>query len=311
MTMRAPFLGRFDPPSTSVQATICMVCACAFFAAATNIVRTVGADIHPFEIVFFRNFFGLVVFLPWFLRKGFQPLNKDKLGLFVGRAFFAFLAMLCWFSALTLMPLAEATALSFTAPLFATIAAVIFLNEVVRLRRWTATIVGLLGAMVIIRPDLGAIEFAALLVFASTAAWSIGYIFVKFLVRTESPDVVVTYNMLFLIPVSLIPALFVWQWPTPEQAGYLAGLAAAATIGNYLTVRAFSLVDATAVLPYDFLRLPFTALIAFLAFAEVPGLWTWIGAAIIFSSTVYITHREARVKRVRVVAEAKSTEHGI
>lgn len=311
MTMRAPFLGRFDPPSISMQATLYMVCACAAFAVATNLVRTVGADIHPFEIVFFRNLFGLVAFLPWFLRKGFQPLNKDKLGLFIGRSAFAFLAMLCWFSALTLMPLAEATALSFTAPLFATIAAVIFLNEVVRLRRWTATIVGLLGAMVIVRPDVGAIEFAALLVFASTVAWSMGYIFVKFLVRTESPDVVVTYNMLFLIPVSLIPAAFVWQWPTLEQTVYLAGLAAAATLGNYLTVRAFSLTDATAVLPYDFLRLPFTALIAFLTFGEVPGLWTWIGAAIIFSSTVYIAHRETRMKQDRTVTEAKSTEQGI
>ena len=117
------------------------------------------------------------------------------------------------------------------------------------------------------------------------------------LARTESAEAIVTYHTVMLLPVSLIPALFVWQWPTVEQLLWLVALGAFAQLGTFLVTRALALADASAIMPYDFIRLPFTALVGFVAFAEVPDTWTWVGAAIIFSSSFYIARREAQLRR--------------
>jgi S-adenosylmethionine uptake transporter len=108
---------------------------------------------------------------------------------------------------------------------------------------------------------------------------------------------IVAVNLLFLTPLALIPAVFVWTWPSWENLAWLAVMAGAATTANWLTVHAFSLADTTAVLPYDFMRLPFVAALAFLLFGEVPDLWTWVGAAVIFLSSFYIARREAQLRR--------------
>jgi drug/metabolite transporter (DMT)-like permease len=296
-------LQRYVPASENLRATLYMVGSCAVFALVTGIIRHIGSDIPTLELVFFRAFFGLLMMLPWFLRSGFGTLSTRRLGLYAVRGLLNGAAMAMWFFALTVMPLAEATALGFTAPLFVTIFAVIFLHEVVRLRRWTALGVGLVGTLIILRPDAEAIELAAVLVLVSSALFSVCVIILKRLATTEPSDAVVAYNILMMMLMSLIPAAFVWQWPTLNQLGWLVALGGLATFGNFLSVRSFRLADATAIMPYDFTRLPFTALVAFLAFSEIPDLWTWVGAAVIFASSVYIAHREARLRHAAVSAD--------
>ena len=260
-------------------------------------IRHVGTEISPFEVVFFRNLFGLLVFMPWFLRRGVALHRPRRINLYLARAVVGIFTMTSWFYAVTLIPLAEATALSFTTPLFATVAAVVMLHEIVRVRRWSATLVGFFGAMVILRPGAGMVEVPALLVLGSAASLSVSIVLIKLLSRTESAEAIVTYHTVMLLPVSLIPALFVWQWPTAEQLLWLLALGAFAQLGTFLVARALALADASAIMPYDFIRLPFTALVGFVAFAEVPDIWTWVGAAIIFSSSFYIARREAQLRR--------------
>ena len=293
----------YVPASKNVRAALYMVGSCAIFALVTGIIRHLGSEIHALELVFFRTFFGLLLMLPWFLRSGFGTLRTPRLGLYTVRGLLSTVAMTMWFFALTLMPLAEATALAFTAPLFITVFAVISLGEVMRLRRWTALGVGLIGTLIILRPGAGTIELAAVLVLVSSALISVSVIILKRLATTEPSDAVVAYNTLIMLLASLIPVAFVWQWPTLNQLGWLVALGGLATFGNFLSVRSLRLADATAIMPYDFTRLPFTALVAFLAFTEVPDLWTWVGAAVIFSSSVYIAHREARLRRGAVSSD--------
>ena len=274
-----------------------MIGSCAAFAAATGLIRHVGSEINPFEVVFFRNLFGLLVFVPWFLRRRVALHRPRRINLYLARAFVGIFTMTSWFYAVTLIPLAEATALSFTSPLFATVAAVVMLHEIVRFRRWSATLVGFFGAMVILRPSAGMVDLPAVLVLVSAASLSVSIVLIKLLSRTESAEATVTYHTVLLLPVSLIPALFVWQWPTAEQLLWLLALGAFAQLGTFLIARALALADASAIMPYDFIRLPFTALVGFVAFAEVPDMWTWVGAAIIFASSFYIARREAQLRR--------------
>ncbi len=281
------------PRSDPLRGALWMVSSCVFFAVLIALIRHLSATLHPLEIVFFRNLFGMLVMLPWLARHGLGTLRTRRLPLYGLRAFFGLIAMVAWFIAISRMNLADAVALSFTAPLFATVVAVFLLREVVRLRRWTAVGVGFVGAMIILRPGLEAISPAAILVLVSAGAMALAMILVKVLSRTEPVGAIVFYMVLMLTPASLIPALFVWRTPGLDELFWLVCVGGAATLGHLCMVRAFSLADATAVLPFDFVRLPIVALIGYVVFGQTLDAWTGVGAAIIIASSVYIAHREA------------------
>jgi drug/metabolite transporter (DMT)-like permease len=280
-----------------VRGALWMAAASVAFATMIILVRELTTTFDPLQVVFFRNAFGLIAMLPWLMGHGLGALRTRRLGLHALRATMGIVSMICWFTALSLMPLAQATALSFTAPIFTSVLAVIILGEVMRLRRWTATAVGLLGTLLIVRPGYGSFEPAALLALASAVLGACSPIFVKIMARTESTGAIVTYMVLFMTPLSLGPALLVWQTPDLAQLGFAALLGLAGTLGHLCLTRALANADATVVVPFDYLRLPAVALIAYLVFAEVPTLWTWIGGAIIAASSLYITLREAKLKR--------------
>ena len=271
-----------------------MFLSCIVFSITMSVIRHLSASIPPMELVFFRNFFGLLAIVPLFWRTGFAPLRTKRFGLHVLRGLATLVAMVCFFTAIAVVPLADAVALGFTTPLFVTIGAVIFLSETVRLRRWTATAVGFAGAMVL-RPGFTEVSVASLLLLLSAAAVACSVILIKILSRTESVPSIIAHMGLLVTPASLIPALFVWQWPTLEEFGWLVVLGTLATGGHFCVARALALADATAVMPIDFTKLPITALIAYVAFSEVADAWTWVGAAVIFGASIYIAHRESKV----------------
>lgn len=274
-----------------------MMLAAVCFASLNAILRLLTAGIPPLELVFFRNFAGLVFMLPWLFRHGLSGLKTDHHGLYFSRSFLGFLSMMMWFTALAAMPLAEATALSFTSPLFATIAAVLVLGEVVRVRRWSATLIGFLGAMIVLRPGIDSLYFAHLLVLGSSAIGGFNAVLVKQLTRTEPANAIVTYMTLYIMPISLIPALFVWVWPPLWTLPWMLVMGLVATIGHQATTRAFATVDASSLTPFDFARLPVSALLAYLAFGEVPDRFVWLGAAVIVAASAYIAHRESQLYR--------------
>ena len=289
-----------------VRAALWMAAASTAFAVMIILIRHLTATFDPLQVVFFRNFFGLIAMLPWLVGHGVGALRTQRLGLHALRATIGIVSMICWFTALSLMPLAQATALSFTAPIFTSVLAVIFLGEVMRLRRWTATAVGLLGTLIIVRPGYASVEPAALFAIASALLGAASPIFVKIMARTESTGAIVTYMVLFMTPISLVPALLVWQQPSLEEIGFAALLGLAGTLGHLCLTRALASADATVVVPFDYLRLPAVALIAYLVFAEVPAIWTWIGGAIIAASSVYMTLREAKLRREAATSESEA-----
>lgn len=258
-------------------------------------IRRLSGDLHPFEIAFFRNLLGLLFLVPLLARRR-AHLRTRQLGRHLARALLQLVSMLAFFTALSLAPLARVSAMSFTAPLFATIGAVVFLRERIHIRRVLALVVGFAGAMVVMRPTLH-VELGLLLVLFSSLIWSIALLVIKTLSRDDSSLTIALYMGLFLAPLSAVPAAFVWTWPAPGDYLWLALIGSAGTLYHLLTAQAFREADASMVLPADFTRLVWASLLGLFFFGEAPELTTWIGGALIFGSTTYIALREARLAR--------------
>ena len=280
-----------------MRATILMIVALFMFACMSVFIRLSTNSLPVVEVVFFRNALAVMLLMPLIMHTGWSSLRMNKPNLFFLRALINVGGMFAGFTALTLIPLAQVTALSFTGPLFITIGAVLFLGEVIRARRIAGIVVGFFGTLIILQPGFTEISFGAMTALASTLSIAMASLIVKKLTATETPEAIVTWMVVMQSPLALIPAISVWQWPTLEAWVYLWAMALTATIAHLCFTRAFRLVDITALQPLEFIKLPFTVFLAWIVFAEWPGLWTWVGGTVIFASTVYITQREAKAKK--------------
>lgn len=286
--------------SGNLRAIAIMAASTVAFVTMHAIVRHVSAGLHTFEVAFFRQFFGIFALLPWFIRYGAAPLRTQRLGLHAVRAAVNVVAMIAFYYALATTPLAQVSALAFSSPIFATIMAMLFLGEVVRLRRWIAILIGFAGVFIAFFPDLrssGTVSAGSISVLLSSATWAVALILIKMLSRTESSLTITAYMVILMVPMSLGPAIFVWQWPTPGEFGWLAAAGVSGTLGQFLVTQALKEGDTNVVMPFDFLKLIWAATLGFLWFGEVPDAFTWMGGAMIFSATTYIAIREHQLRR--------------
>jgi len=285
-------------PST-VRGTLLALTAMAIFPATHSAVRFLSSSIHPLEISFFRNFFGLMFMAPWFWRAGLHGLKTDKPHLHLIRAITGTSAITAWFWGLQLLPVADATALSFTAPFFITVLAALVLGEKVGWRRASAVAVGFAGAMVIVRPGFQAVNVGAFLVLGSSVFAASSITLMKLMSRSHSSEAIVAWMFLLMTPLSFVPALFVWTWPTLPELTLLLFIGAGATVSHLIWVKALSLVDASYLTNFEYSRLPYAALFGFLIFSEWPDLMTWVGAFIIIAAAAFVARREITQARDR------------
>jgi drug/metabolite transporter (DMT)-like permease len=274
----------------------------ALVTAATGsgmncLIRIASADLHPFEIAFFRNLFGFLSILPFALSQGPAALRPNRPGRVLAAALVNVFSMLSFFSAIALLPLDDMTALSFTTPLFQTVGAAFLLGEAVRRSRWLGSALGFLGVLIIARPGGDAFGTGSILVLFGASAYAAVSLMIKSVSASESPLTVVLWVSGSMSLMSLPAAASVWVIPSAGLLVMLAAIGAMGTIGWFAFAKAFKFADASAIAPYDFMRLPFIAVPAYLVFGEVPDLWTWIGAAIIFGASLGVTHFEARAHR--------------
>lgn len=286
------------PPRTAhTRAALLMLGSTVFFALMALTIRLASQSLHTYEIAFFRNFFGLLALLPLLRRSGMAVLKTQQLPRYLLRSAIGVVSMLCGFWAIGHLPLAQAISLSYSTPLFVTIAAAIFLHEQVRLRRWTAVIVGFIGVLVIVRPGSASFTPGLLVALSAAVLSGIVAIQIKQLSRVDSADTIVLYTYLFWVPISLVPALFVWQWPQGIAWVWAVGAGILGTGGQLLWTRALKLGDVSALTPISFMQLPIVATAGWLLFGEEISHWTLIGAGIIFAANAYIAHREAQLAR--------------
>ena len=276
-----------------LAAVLLMLAASLTLASMHGSVRFVSAGLHPFEIAFFRNVFGFCVLIPWLARIGVAAFATRKLPLHLVRGVLNGGSMLMWFLGLSLIPLAEATALSLASPLIATAGAILFLGEPVRGHRWLGLGLGVAGMLTILRPGFEEIGLGAAAVLLSAVLVTASKLIAKTLTRTESPTAIVAWLTLLMIPVTAVPAAFVWQTPTGLQLLMLLGIGALGSCGHLCLVHAYRLADVGLVEPLVFFRLVWAALLGFLIFAEIPDAWVWIGGLLIVAATTWLARREA------------------
>ncbi len=277
---------------SAVRGIMYMLAATLIASCMNSAARHVSQTVHPFEVVFFRNLFAFLFVLPMLWRFGFGALRTKRIGGHIGRASLNVVNMLVWFTAVSIAPLSEVVALGFTAPIFATLLSMLVFREIVGFRRWTAILVGFAGTLIILQPGFDTVQLGQGLTLAAAVMWAGCLLIIKSLSRTESSITIVAYMSILMTPLSLFPALFVWQWPTLTEFAWLALIGACGGGAQFLLAQSFHEADISVVMPFDFMKLVWIGLIAYVAFGEIPSATTWIGGAVIFASGAYIARRE-------------------
>lgn len=294
-------LVRNDP----VRAMLWITLAMALFSVLATAARKAALmGMPPFEVMFFRNLTAVIFMLPLFIWRGIGLVRSNAPHLYLVRVGVSMISMTAWFYGLALIPVAELTAITFLAPIFGTLAAIVILREKVRLRRWTAILVGFAGAMVMLRPGVGEIGLGQACALVSAMSAGLMAVLLKQLSGQDDPDKIVFLTALLMLPVSLVPALFVWKTPTVEMIPVIITIGITAVLGHVCLMRGYAATDASLVLTFEFSKLPFAAMIGWWAFGEVTDVWTWVGALVIFASAAYITRREAMLRRKAMAAAA-------
>jgi drug/metabolite transporter (DMT)-like permease len=217
------------------------------------------------------------------------------------------LGMMAGFWAIVHLPLAQAIALSYSSPLFVTIGAVLFLGEIVRMRRWSAVAAGFVGVLIIVRPDANGVAAGALIAVMAAALSGMTTVSIKFLSRSEPPDRIVLLTTLLWVPLSLPGAITVWRWPDAATWPWLVLSGFLGTGGHYFWTRALRLADASLLAPFSYIQLLVVTVLAWWLFGENLDAYTATGASIIIFATLYIARREAVLAR-RHAVEAKAAE---
>ena len=293
----------------NVRGALWILIASFLAALLLLIAKLLGSRLHPAQISFVRALIAVAVLAPVLLAAPGRSFRTNRPLTHVAAGIFGVTSLTCFFFAVTRLNIADVTALAFTRTLFLIVLAVLFLGETVRIRRWSATAVGFIGVLVMIRPT-GGVDVATFVALLGAISAAITTVLFKKLTGTEDPLTQLFYFFTVSAAATLVPALLTWHTPTWSEFGMLALLALAGVLNVICFTLGVRIGEATAVIPVDYTRLLFAAALGFVAFAEVPDLWMWVGAALIVASTLYITNREARLRR-GAEAEAIAGARGV
>ena len=264
----------------------------AFNAIDTLLVRVISAEMSAFSIGFFRAVFGLLFVAPWILRRRAQIAKSNFVWMHFLRAGLKVLALAAFFYAISRANLSQVTAIAFATPIFVIVGAALFLGEKLGAARILSALLGFGGVLIIVRPISGEADPYLLFALAGALLTAAIQLLLKVMAGKDSTDTLVAWNLVIMVPLSLLPALFFWTTPSLLVLGLLAIQGAIGAISMTAITRAVSLADVSAIIPFDFLRLPLVAAGAFYFFGQAADVLTWVGAAVIFLGSILATRRD-------------------
>ena len=276
-----------------------MLLSAVLFTGVGILAKLMGRHYDAFQVAFFRALAGAVLTLPFLLRGGIAAFRTKRPWLQTMRTFFAATAIAANFYALIHLPLADANAIGFAGTLFLIPLAILVLGEQVGIRRITATLVGFVGVLIILRPS-PQMEFASLVALYGALAVSTASITVRLLMKTDGIVTLIFYSGVVSTLFLAIPAFSVWQPPTAVDWLVLMTMGSLAVLSQWIFIHSFELADASALAPIDYTRIVFAAVAGYFIFGDVPDIWMMVGASIIVGSTLYITRREAKLGKEKV-----------
>ena len=280
--------------SKPIQGALWMVGAAASLVVMALLIRFLTPKYNVLELIFLRSVVNLCLMIPWIARNGLASIKTERLTLHGLRNALLYTGNVAWFFAVTMVTLAELSALQFTMPIFTVVMAVIVLGERVDLPRIGVIVAGFAGTLIILRPDAITPGIGPFLVLTAALFYSASFVATKRLSATESGNRVVFYMSLFILVFSAVPAAFVWLTPDLGDLPLIVGLGVAGYSTHYCVTRSMAAADASFVVPFDFLRLPMSAAAGIVLFAEPLSVTTAIGAVVIFCAAYYNTWREER-----------------
>ena len=283
--------------SNNKLAIFLIIISVFFGTVMLSFLKIAQEDVNVYVAGFFRFFLGLVIILPYIIKNKDAVLRTTHLKKHILRAILGLPAMLLYFSALVLLPIEKLTAISFVVPLIVTILAVFFLGEKIYIYRTLALILGFSGMLVIIRPGFVEISIGVYMVLFSALLWSINIIITKKISKDDSAITILAYQSIFMSLLSFFIVLFFWEMPNLKTFIYLILAAMCGTVLHLALNHAFKLVDVSMTQPYSFLNLVFASIIGYFVFDEIPDLYTWIGALIIFTGVLIISYREMKLTK--------------
>ena len=274
-----------------LRAVIFMVIGGVSIALMQASVKLISFELHPFIITLYRAGLVFVVLLPILFWRGRTVFNTSSIRLQVVRGGIGGLGMLCVFTGLSMISLAEVTVLLFTVPIFATLLSIVFLSEKVGVRRWTAIFVGFLGILIIARPQ-GSVSTGHLFILCAALSWSTSILIAKKLTEKDTVISITFWQAMGCVPLAFIASLFVWELPSFVQLGALLGIAALGTVGHAMLYAALKVGQVSVILPLDYIRIIWSAGLGFILFGQLPTLHLYAGSLLIIASTAFLSYRE-------------------
>jgi drug/metabolite transporter (DMT)-like permease len=289
-----------DRRNNPVPAIGWMIASSLMAAATGGAVRQIGGEYSTFELVFLRGIVATSMMLPMLIRRArTESMRPGRMPIYFTRTGFSYFGTICLFYALTNMPIADTYALLFTIPIITILLAVLILKEGSGLRASIVCAIGFGGALIIIRPGIVEVSFAALAALGTAVCFASANICIRTLSTTESPVRITAYNSMLMLVVSAPLAIVFWKTPSLEHLPWIVAVGVTNTLGALCHSRALSMAEARVVQPFSFLRLVWSVGIGWVMFAELPGVWTWVGAAVIFGASYYMLLAERGAGRRR------------
>jgi drug/metabolite transporter (DMT)-like permease len=279
--------------------------SCFCSGIMVNMVKHVAVDMNTVEIIFFRNVFAFLMFVPIIAYTGFAKFKTHKIKIHILRSITGLISMMIFFFAISKMSISVVTAMSFTAPLFTAIMAVYFFKDKMNVHQMFALFVGFVGVLIVVQPGTEAFKPVGLLVLISAVFWALSSIIIKKLAETEKPIVTTFYMTFFMIIFSAPIAMYNFEQPTPEQYMWVFGIALTSNFLQYGLSKSLTYADLSVLLPFDFTRLIFGAGIAYWFFGEDIDVNAALGSVIIIAAAFYTAITERR--RVRKLTEYTQT----
>jgi drug/metabolite transporter (DMT)-like permease len=293
MTVNRPPPG--SPPTDRIlRSILAILFSVACFSVLNAISKTLSQHYPVVQVIWARYVFAFIFMMALFLpRSGLALFRWHNVGSQVVRGLLLFFSSFLYFHGIVYLPLATAASISLTSPLIVTALSARFLGEPVGVRRWIAVCLGFIGAVIVVRPGHENFEWHSLLIVASTLCSAFYQLFSRRYGQAERPDasatmatIVGTVVALPMLPFEWTTPAFGWDWVLFVAIGICAG------VGHYFLTIAYSQAPAATVAPFNYVQLIGAAILGYLVFDNIPDFWTWVGAAVIVCSGLYLGHAE-------------------
>lgn len=278
--------------SDNSQGIFYAILSCFYVSIMVGMVRHLSMEFNVFFVIMMRNFFAFMFFVPQIVKTRARIFKTERFGLHLVRNINGFVGMSLWFYAVTLVSLSDAISITFIVPIITTFAAMVFLREKVGAKAWISMVIGFIGILIIIRPGFKEFHSAYILTFAATVTWAITNVIIKIMTKTERPNTIVAYMSLLTFLISLPFGLYFAKEMSLTDVFWFSMIGLFSNLAHVAMTNSYAKVDLSVVQPFDFLRLIFTSIVAYVFFDEVLDFYTFIGAVIIMFGVIFVAPKK-------------------